>query len=128
MILVEENYIREYIENCIIQRDEDALKELMQSPNGRWFLMRLFDACKLNSPAYCGDTQTMLLNEGKRTIGLKLLGRLQDMGIQGIELKQQAEMEYIKTQQEYSLLASKNLEKEGADEDAYEANIFFQGD
>lgn len=88
------------------KKDEDALQALLSSSLGRWFLMRLFDRCYLFSDTFTGNSKTFQL-EGMRKVGLLYLQDISRLGVEAIKLKQEAELEYIRTQQEFERLVSK---------------------
>lgn len=77
--------------------DQSSLMSLLKNKEGRWFLMRLLDATGINANSFTGNSHTFF-NEGKRQVGLELLARIQDLGIDAVKLKQKAELEYIEHQ------------------------------
>ena len=91
--------------------DQNALKSILKSTEGRWFLMRLLDATGVNSNSFTGNSTTFF-NEGKRQVGLELLARIQEIGLDAVKLKQKAELEYISHQQKARELAVENTENE----------------
>ena len=91
--------------------DQNALKSILKSTEGRWFLMRLLDATGVNSNSFTGNTTTFF-NEGKRQVGLELLARIQEIGLDAVKLKQKAELEYISHQQKARELAVEYTENE----------------
>lgn len=111
-----EDMLNKFFQTEIRRRDEEALMELLLTPSGRWFLMRLLDATKVNAPCFTGNSQTFY-NEGRREVGLMLLNNIAALGLEGIKLKQEAEIEYIKMQQKAREIAADYADaKEGADE------------
>lgn len=86
------------------RRDEEALLDLLGSESGRWFLMRMLDVTKVNSMCFTGNSKTFY-NEGRRDVGLGIIKSILALGLQGIELKQQAEMEYAEFQLKLQELA-----------------------
>ena len=84
--------------------DQNALKSILKSTEGRWFLMRLLDATGVNSNSFTGNSTTFF-NEGKRQVGLELLARIQEIGLDAVKLKQKAELEFISHQQKARELA-----------------------
>ena len=110
-----EDMLNKFFQAEIRRRDENALMEILQSENGRWFLMRLLDATKVNAPCFTGNSQTFY-NEGRREVGLQILNNIAALGMQGIRYKQQAETEYIEMQQKAREIAADYADnKEGAD-------------
>lgn len=81
----------------IRRRDEESLRDILGSESGRWFLMRLLDITKINQQCFTGNSQTFY-NEGKREVGLEILRQITCLGLEGVQLKQKAELEYIKHQ------------------------------
>ena len=86
------------------RRDKEALLDLLGSESGRWFLMRMLDVTKVNSMCFTGNSKTFY-NEGRRDVGLGIIKSILALGLQGIELKQQAEMEYAEFQLQLQELA-----------------------
>lgn len=85
--------LTEYMVREQARRDKEALLDLLGSESGRWFLMRMLDVTKVNSMCFTGNSKTFY-NEGRRDVGLGIIKSILALGLQGIELKQQAEMEY----------------------------------
>lgn len=84
--------------------DQKSLRAILKTKDGRWFLMRMLDSTGVNSNSFTGNSHTFF-NEGKRQAGLELLARIQELGLEGVKLKQQAELEYIQHQQNARELA-----------------------
>lgn len=96
--------------------DQSSLMSLLKNKEGRWFLMRLLDATGINANSFTGNSHTFF-NEGKRQVGLELLARIQDLGIDAVKLKQKAELEYIEHQLRARELAVEYTDKkEGSNE------------
>lgn len=96
--------LTEYIVREQARRDKEALLDLLGSESGRWFLMRMLDVTKVNSMCFTGNSKTFY-NEGRRDVGLGIIKSILALGLQGIELKQQAEMEYAEFQLKLKELA-----------------------
>lgn len=95
------------------RRDRESLVEILNSESGRWFLMRLLDATKVNAVCFTGNSKTFY-NEGRRDVGLGVIKSISALGLEGIRLKQQAEMEYAKFQLKLQELATEYVDdKEG---------------
>lgn len=77
--------------------DRSALKAVLGTKEGRWFLMRLLDECRVFERTMTGNAWTYF-NEGGRDVGLRLRGRIIEDG--HIELLQMAEREYIRQARE----------------------------
>ena len=78
--------------------DQESLKSILKTVDGRWFLMRLLDATGVMANTFTGNSTTFF-NEGKRQVGLEILARITELGVEAVKLKQQAELEYIEHQQ-----------------------------
>lgn len=99
-----------FFQEEINRHDKEAYQYMLSDPRGRWFLMRLFDNTYLNSTTYTGNSQSFF-NEGKRAVGVNVHRKIVDLlGIEGINLRQLAEREYIKVQKDAERLIS---EQEG---------------
>lgn len=96
--------LTEYMVREQARRDKEALLDLLGSERGRWFLMRMLDVTKVNSMCFTGNSKTFY-NEGRRDVGLGIIKSILALGLQGIELKQQAEMEYAEFQLKLQELA-----------------------
>lgn len=96
--------LTEYMVREQARRDKEALLDLLGSESGRWFLMRMLDVTKVNSMCFTGNSKTFY-NEGRRDVGLGIIKNILALGLQGIELKQQAEMEYAEFQLKLQELA-----------------------
>lgn len=96
--------LTEYMVKEQARRDKEALLDLLGSESGRWFLMRMLDVTKVNSMCFTGNSKTFY-NEGRRDVGLGVIKSILALGLQGIELKQQAEMEYAEFQLKLQELA-----------------------
>lgn len=96
--------LTEYMVREQARRDKEALLDLLGSESGRWFLMRMLDVTKVNSMCFTGNSKTFY-NEGRRDVGLGIIKSILALGLQGIELKQQAEMEYTEFQLKLQELA-----------------------
>lgn len=95
------------------RRDQQALTELLSTESGRWFLMRLLDATKVNAVCFTGNSKTFY-NEGRRDVGLSILSDVAKLGVNGIRRKQQAEMEYIEFQMKARELATEYVDNKEA--------------
>lgn len=96
--------LTEYMVREQARRDKEALLDLLGSESGRWFLMRMLDVTKVNSMCFTGNSKTFY-NESRRDVGLGIIKSILALGLQGIELKQQAEMEYAEFQLKLQELA-----------------------
>lgn len=103
--------IQKMIFQEIRRLDQSALLSLLKNKEGRWFLMRMLDATGINSNSFTGNSTTFF-NEGKRQVGLELLGRISELGIDAVKLKQKAELEYIEHQLRARELAVEHTENQ----------------
>lgn len=85
-------------EEAVYKKDKDALNHLLSTPEGRWFLIRLLEDCMIYADTFTGDNRTFF-NEGKRSVGLRIMARVNELGEQARLFKHQGENEY------YSFLA-----------------------
>ena len=78
------------------EKDTKALQYLLESPHGRWFLMRLFDQCHMLSTTYPdeGQINQMLIWEGERRVALNIQNNINMLGPETVAFKQMAEREY----------------------------------
>lgn len=102
--------LTEYMVREQARRDKEALLDLLGSESGRWFLMRMLDVTKVNSMCFTGNSKTFY-NEDRRDVGLGIIKSILALGLQGIELKQQAEMEYAEFQLKLQELAVEYVDK-----------------
>ena len=94
-----QNFIREQM----AERDKQALNALLDSEEGRWFLMRLLDKTKVMSDSFTGNSATFY-NEGRRKVGVDLVNEIAALGLDAFAKKQLAEREYVLKQQEFKEL------------------------
>lgn len=107
----EQAYKQRRLVEEMADKDKACLLELLSSSWGRWFLMRLFDRCYLFSDTFTGNSKTFQL-EGMRKVGLLYLQDISSLGVEAIKLKQEAELEYVKAQEEFLKLIEAGIEKE----------------
>lgn len=98
----------------IRRKDEESLWEILRSESGRWFLMRLLDLTKVNQTCFTGNSHTFY-NEGKREVGLEIMRKVTSLGIEGVKLKQTAELEYIQAQLRAQEIAADYMKGENED-------------
>ena len=103
--------LTKYMQAELRRRDEEALRYLLRSKEGRWFLMRLLDLTKVTQSCFTGNSHTFY-NEGKRDVGLAVMRDIANLGIDGVKLKQKAELEYIETQYKAQEIASDYMKGE----------------
>lgn len=86
----------ERAERELIKKDTEALRHVLHSEKGRWFIMRLFESCHIFSSTFpdSDHTNRMLIHEGERRIALNIERRLvEDM--ESLSYKAKAEKEYF---------------------------------
>jgi len=93
---------KDYIKNL----DEDALLTVMATKKGRWFMMRLFDMCRLFSTTFTGNSQTFF-NEGVRSVALSYLTQIKSSK-KGLALYHKAELEYSQVNDKYNELINES--------------------
>lgn len=95
-----------FFQEEISRLDAEAYKYMLTDPRGRWFLMRLFDNTYVNATTFTGNGQSFF-NEGKRAVGINVNRKIvETLGTDGIKLRQQAELEYIKVQKDAERMIS----------------------
>lgn len=85
------------VADFISRKDEEALEFILGAQEGRWFLMCLLDKCKMLAGSSTADATGILIQEGKRRIGVDIINEIERLGIEGLKSKQQAEIEYAQT-------------------------------
>lgn len=98
-----------FFQQEIRRRDNEALKDILSSDSGRWFLMRLLDNSHVLGSCFTGNSTTFF-NEGRREVGLQILRDITMLGIDAVKLKQKAEIEYIEYQERARQIAAEYLE------------------
>ena len=102
------NQIAERKRLHMLRLDNDALMSVMDTKEGRWSMMRLFDKCNLFQSTFTGNSQTFF-NEGVRWVGLQYLNALKSTK-HGLELYHTAEKEYAAEFDKYNQLIDKEDE------------------
>ena len=82
--------------------DGDCLLAVMKTKEGRWFMMRMFDLCRVFQPTFTGDNVTFY-NEGMRKVALEYLTAIKSSK-EGIKLYHLAEQEYAENMEKYNKL------------------------
>ena len=83
------------------------LRTVLQTKAGRNIYCWLMDTCRMSEPSFTGNSQTFF-NEGMRKVGLELQSQmflLQD----GLDLKHQAEQEYLRRGNQFLLEIQEEL-------------------
>lgn len=93
------------------EKDEQAIRSMLGTETGRWFITRLLDATGIHAKSFTGNSETFY-REGKRAIGIYVLQQIESLGMDGLRLKQQAEIEYANQQIEWITLINRKKEEE----------------
>ncbi len=89
-----------YIEKAYEEKDRDAWEAVLATEEGRWVLSRIMEKTAYRGRAFTGNSFTFR-NEGRREVAIEInedLVRL--LGYKAVELRQQAEREWIQFQME----------------------------
>lgn len=109
-----------WIKRQMEDKDREALKKVLKTQAGRWFFIRLLEQTGYQAPAFTGNSQTFY-NEGRREFGVWLKKAVIAMlGMDGFDLVQKAEKEYVSFQQKKKIFYEAQ-EAEEADEAAFPA-------
>ena len=97
----------------IESKDRAALLYLLDAPDGRWFLMRLFERCHLTGggPFPEDNVNRLLVMEGERRVGLHIQNIITD-DLVALAAKQKAESEYHALMKEIEEMISAADKKE----------------
>jgi hypothetical protein len=101
------------------EMDRESLLYLLNSREGRWFLMRLLDKTDLFGNTFHADSLVNAYSEGRRSIGINILSDIKALGMDGLKLKQQAETEYASLIAESYEMKRKMMETMKEDTDGY---------
>lgn len=104
-----------HMQKLIVERDKQALEAMLQSNLGRWFLMRLFDRCALNTDSFTGQLASTSRLEGMRYVALQYQKDIAELGMDGIRQKHIAELEYIEFQEQISKYIEQLIQEQGED-------------
>ena len=86
--------MRRIADGKIAVKDRAALLYLLDAPEGRWFLMRLFERCHLMGGVLpSDDVNALLIREGERRVGLHIQKLVTD-DLAALSARQEAEREY----------------------------------
>lgn len=75
-------------------KDDNALRTLLATKEGRWFIMSIMDNTFVNATTFTGNSVGNF-NEGKRAVGINIKRKIYSLGKEGIAALQLAEREYI---------------------------------
>ena len=88
------------------------MKWPLQNELGRWFLLRMFQACKLNGSTFTGNSGTFY-NEGRREVAVAFYNLIRnELGVEGVKLLHQAEIEMFEFEKSCKDSAEKLMEEE----------------
>lgn len=97
-------YMTEFKANQEREEDKESFQRVLNTKEGRWFLMRILDIAGYKSRSFTGNSQTFY-NEGKRAVGIELIEKVMFLlEKDGFNLHQLAEKEYIEFQERQRLL------------------------
>ena len=102
---------QKWVRIAIASKDKEAIKALLNSEEGRWFLARLMKDEGLMSTAFTGNSGTFY-NEGRRSVAVDIYQKIKSLlGVEGIKLFHAAQEELI----EFEEKALRQAEEKGAD-------------
>ena len=106
--------MRRIADGKIAVKDRAALLYLLDAPEGRWFLMRLFERCHLLGGVLpADDVNVLLIREGERRVGLHIQKLVTDDPA-ALSARQEAEREYYAFLHELQeLIAAVESKEEG---------------
>lgn len=87
-------------------KDEEALRYMLATEEGRWFVMRLFERCHIFSTT-CPETsrpQEYFLWEGERRAALQTMQAISMLGREGLDARHKAESEYYEFEKQIERL------------------------
>lgn len=98
----------------IINKDTAVMQWMLENPEGRWFLLRMFQSCQLTGTTFTGNSSTFF-KEGRRSVVCELFELVRSrLGMKGLKLLHQAEMEMMEFEERCEEAA-----KEMEDDDGY---------
>lgn len=98
------------VRKAIADKDKGAMKVLLTSEEGRWFIARLLKNEGLNTSAFTGNSATFY-NEGRRSVAVDIYQNIKRLlGVDGIKLLHSAQEELM----EFELKALEMAEEKGA--------------
>ena len=103
-----------YVQKKQQQKDEAALRYILEDERGRWFLERLFKRCHMEASTF-GDlerTNGMMIFEGERRVALDILRNIRLLGPEGLKGKQLAETERMTFEESLKQILEDNYEEE----------------
>lgn len=73
------------------EKDNESIRYLLSDSRGRWFMARLMDRTRIHVPL---NHDHILLEEGRREVGLEYLNAVQALGLEGMKWLHTMEDEY----------------------------------
>lgn len=89
--------IKDLIKDKLNKQNLQDMKTILQTPQGRRFISWMFENCGLNQQPFHGNSRDIYF-AGIRSVALMLVVCCNELGMDGVSLKQQAEIEYLKLQ------------------------------
>ena len=84
-----------WVRQAIANKDKDALKVLLTTEEGKWFIARLLKNEGLTTSAFTGNSATFY-NEGRRSVAVDIYANIKRLlGVEGIKLLHQAQEELM---------------------------------
>lgn len=79
----------------MVNKDTAVMQWMLENPQGRYFLQRIFDICNLTGATFTGNSATFF-KEGRRSVGCELYEMVRSrLGKKGLGLLHQAKMEMM---------------------------------
>lgn len=89
--------IKDIIKERLNKQNLQDMKAILQTPEGRRFFSWLLENCGLSQQLFYGNSRDIYFS-GIRSVALMLIACCNELGTEGVKLKQQAEMDYLKLQ------------------------------
>ena len=98
----------------MVNKDTAVMQWMLENPQGRWFLLRMFQSCRLTGATFTGNSATFF-KEGRRSVVCELYELVRSrLGKKGLGLLHKAEMEMMEFEERCEEAA-----KEMEDDDGY---------
>jgi hypothetical protein len=97
----------------LAQRRESDLSAILKTAEGRRFVWDLLGATRVMSSSFADTDRATAFNEGRRSIGLELLDRVQRINV---ETYLQMTREFVSEEKGFLATIAKMQEEEGKDE------------
>ena len=84
-----------WVRMAIANKDKDALKVLLTTEEGKWFIARLLKNEGLTTSAFTGNSATFY-NEGRRSVAVDIYANIKRLlGVEGIKQLHEAQEELM---------------------------------